>query len=73
MDANVEVKPGKQNVDQTPQSSIFSIRFGAIALAPVAAFGFANLVFLPVVAILTDSSNRMLGSLLAPFNNVMIR
>jgi hypothetical protein len=71
--AQVEVKPGKQNTDQTLPSRIFSIRFGANALAPVVAFGLTNLAFLPVVAILVDSSNPMLGSLLAPFNNMMIR
>jgi hypothetical protein len=73
MGAKVEVKPGKQNVDQTLQSSISSVRFGAIALAPVVAFGFTNLVFIPVAAILIDSSNPMLASLLMPFSNIMIR
>ena len=73
LDANVEVKPGSLNAGQALQSSIFSIRFGTIALAFVVAFGLTNLVFLPLVAILVDSSNPMLGSLLAPFNNMMIR
>jgi hypothetical protein len=57
--------------DKDTQSDPHPLPFVAVTIAPIVAFALANALFIPIVEIVADVGNSILGRLLASVNNVL--
>jgi hypothetical protein len=57
--------------DKDTQASAHPLSLVAVTIAPIVAFALANALFLPIVEVVADVGNSILGRLLASVNNVL--